>query len=109
MLVLALLSGCATMSDENRIAFSRALSATGAAMIQNSVNQQSGCASPLYATSQPRVNTQRTINGYVVACDAFARQPLVWVNQYVRQDGRLVCGHWRTLPDASLSNNLGCS
>lgn len=108
-LALILLSGCATMSDEKRMAISQALSATGAAMIQNSVNQSSGCTSPLYATSQPRINTQRTINGYTVACDAYARQPLVWVNPYVRNDGRMVCGHWRTLPDSSLSNNLGCS
>lgn len=33
-------------------------------------------------------------------------QDTYWVDSYVKSDGTYVSGHWKTMPDNSLSNNL---
>lgn len=47
---------------------------------------------------------QRLVLGLLLTfCVSFGKE--VWVEGYKRKDGRIVKGHWRTVPDSVMGNN----
>jgi hypothetical protein len=57
------------------------------------------------SANTPVYNLKVSPAGVKVACVGAA--PVIWVDGYYR-GGYYVNAHWRTIPDASLANNLGC-